>query len=60
VLVATADLPWFDLDEASAKVLELVDGRRTIQEIAERLRTKVGELQLRVADLREKGLVAVD
>jgi hypothetical protein len=60
VLVAAADLDWFELDDEAARVLALVDGRRTIEEIAHRLGAKVGDMQLQVADLRAMGVVAVD
>jgi hypothetical protein len=60
LLVAAADLAWFELDEVALRAAEMVDGRRTIQDIADRVRAKVGVLQLMVADLREKGVVAVD
>lgn len=60
MIVAHDDLPWFNLDEPMQSVLALVDGVRTIVEIARRTATSTGELQLRIADLRDRGVIQVE
>jgi hypothetical protein len=37
----------------------LVDGTRTIQRIVDEVPTALGEAQLRIADLKERGIIAV-
>jgi hypothetical protein len=60
LIVAPDDLPWFNLDEQVQGILALIDGVRTIAEIARRTATSVGELQLRIADLRDRGVIQVE
>jgi len=43
----------------TARVLALADGTRTIQQIAYEIAMALGEAQLRIADLRVRGIVAV-
>jgi len=60
LIVAFDDLSWFDFDEPTQSVLALIDGVRTIAEIAERTARSAGELQLCIADLRERGVLLVE
>jgi hypothetical protein len=56
-LVERADIDWFA--PLTARVLALVDGTRTIQQIADDVPMALGEAQLRIADLKERGIIAV-
>jgi len=56
-LIESADIEWFA--PLTARVLALVDGRRTIQQIADEIPMALGETQLLIADLRERGIIAV-
>jgi DNA-binding Lrp family transcriptional regulator len=58
--MAFDDVPWFDFDEQVQGILALIDGVRTIAEIARRTATSPGELQLRIADLRDRGVIRVE
>jgi len=60
LLMAFDDVPWFDFDEQVQGILALIDGVRTIAEIARRTATSPGELQLRIADLRDRGVIRVE
>lgn len=60
LIVAQDDLPWFNLDEQMARLATLIDGTRTIAELARRTATSAGEVQLRIADLRERGVIRVE
>jgi hypothetical protein len=59
LVVAQDDLAWFNLDEPMERLLTLIDGMRTIAELARRTGTSAGEVQLRIADLRERGIIRV-
>jgi hypothetical protein len=56
-LVERADIDWFA--PLTARILALVDGTRTIQQIADEVPMNLGEAQLRIADLSECGVVAL-
>jgi len=56
-LVERADIEWFA--PLTARVLALVDGARTIQQIADDTSMALGEAQLRIADLKERGIIEV-
>lgn len=60
LIVANDDLAWFNLDEPMHTILALIDGVRTIAEIARGTATSAGEVQLRIADLRDRGVIHVE
>jgi len=57
-LVEQGDIEWFA--PLTARVLALVDGTRSIQQIAADAPMGLGEAQLRIADLKERGVIAVE
>jgi hypothetical protein len=54
------DVPWFNFDEPTQSLVALIDGVRTIADLAERLPMNAGELQLRIADLRDHGVILLE
>jgi hypothetical protein len=56
-LVERADIDWFA--PLTARILALVDGTRTIQQIADAVPIHLGEAQVRIADLTERGIIAL-
>jgi hypothetical protein len=56
-LVERADIDWFA--PLTARVFALVDGTRTIQQIADDIPMNLGEAQLRIVDLKERGIIEV-
>jgi hypothetical protein len=57
LLVDPADQSWFDISDDSQALLSLIDGRRTISRIALDHGISPREAQLRIADLRDRGIV---
>jgi hypothetical protein len=57
LLVDPADQSWFDISEESRSLLSFVDGRRSISRIARDRGIAPREAQLRIADLRDRGIV---
>jgi hypothetical protein len=60
LVVERADLAWFGFDEQTQAIVALVDGVRTIAEIAWFCGTASREMQLRFADLRDHSVVALE
>ncbi len=60
LLMAYDQVPWFNFDERTQSLVALIDGVRTIAELSERAVMSAGELQLRIADLRDRGVVGLD
>lgn len=60
LLMAFDDVPWFDFDERTQGLVALIDGACTIAELSERTAMSAGELQLRIADLRDRGVVGLE
>ena len=60
LIVAHDDLPWFNLADQMHRILALVDGMRSIAELARRTATTAREAQLRIADLRARGVIRVE
>ena len=58
-LVEPTTIDGCALDDVTARLLVLVDGTRTIQQIADEVPIALGEVQLWIADLRERGFVTV-
>jgi hypothetical protein len=54
------DLDWFDVNEELLGFLAFVDGVRTISQIADERGERPTEVQLRIADLRDRGVVLLD
>jgi hypothetical protein len=52
-------LVWFDVPETTRSIAELVDGERPIAVLAQLGGWPLGEVQLRIADLRDRGLVSL-
>jgi hypothetical protein len=57
LVVDAGDMLWFDVPEESREVVELVDGTRSILVIAKERGLVPREVQLRIADLRSRGIV---
>jgi hypothetical protein len=58
--VDPGDLAWFDADEASLRLAALVDGQRSIKELANLCGLRLSEAQFRVANLRDRNVIALD
>jgi hypothetical protein len=54
------NVPWCNFDEQTQSLVALIDGVCTIAKLTERTHMSAGELQLRIADLRDRGVVALD
>lgn len=57
LLVDAADLNWFEVNDESRGMVSLIDGTRTVARIAEERGIPPREAQLRIADLRARGIV---
>jgi hypothetical protein len=57
LLVDAADLNWFEVNDESSGLVPLIDGTRTVSRIAEERGIPPREAQLRIADLRARGIV---
>jgi hypothetical protein len=55
--VDPADLSWFEISDDARGIVAFVDGTRTITRIAEDQGIAPREAQLRIADLRARGIV---
>jgi hypothetical protein len=60
LMVDPRDLDWFDVNEEALGFLAFVDGVRTISQIADERGERPAEVQLRIADLRDRGVVLLD
>ena len=60
MLLELTDLSFVAIDEESVAIAHLVDGVRTVRELAAARGISLHEARLRVADLRERHVVAVD
>jgi hypothetical protein len=60
LMVDPKDLDWFDVNDEILGFLSFVDGVRTISQIADARGERPNVVQLRVADLRDRGVVLVD
>jgi hypothetical protein len=59
LLIAPADLNWFELQDETRAIVPLVDGARSVIQIAGLRGIAPREAQLRVADLRSRGIVEI-
>jgi hypothetical protein len=59
LLIDPADLNWFELGEETRALVPLIDGVRTVALIARERRIPPREAQLRIADLRSRGIVEI-
>lgn len=57
LLVDLADQSWFDIGDDSRALLALVDGTRSVGRIATDHGISPREAQLRIADLRDRGII---
>jgi hypothetical protein len=57
LLMDPADLSWFDIGDDARALLDLVDGRRSVTDIASDRGISPREAQLRIADLRDRGII---
>ncbi len=55
-----SDLTWFDLGDEARALLPLIDGVRTVAQIARDRGIPAREAQLRVADLRARGVIEME
>jgi|HubBroStandDraft_1064217.scaffolds.fasta_scaffold446144_1 hypothetical protein len=60
LMVDPKDLDWFDVNDEILGFLSFVDGVRTIAQIADARGERPSVVQLRVADLRDRGVVLLD
>ncbi|MGH7436416.1 MAG: hypothetical protein ACRENE_12155 [Polyangiaceae bacterium] len=60
VAVHGSDLSWFDLGEDARALLPLIDGVRTVAQIARDRGIAAREVQLRLADLRSRGVIEME
>ena len=60
VTVHGSDLTWFDLGDDARALLPLIDGVRTVAQIARDRGIPAREAQLGVADLRARGVIEMD
>jgi hypothetical protein len=60
VTVHGTDLTWFDLGDEARALLPLIDGIRTVAQIARERGIPAREVQLRVADLRARGVIEME
>jgi hypothetical protein len=60
MLLELTDLGFVAIDEESVAIAHLVDGVRTVRELAAARGISLHEARLRVADLRDRHVVAVD
>jgi hypothetical protein len=60
LMVDPKDLDWFDVNDEILGFLSFVDGVRTISQIADARGERPNVVQLRVADLRDRGVVLLD
>lgn len=60
MLLEVEDLAFVAVDEESVAIAHLVDGVRTVRELAAARGISVHEARLRVADLRDRHVVAVE
>jgi hypothetical protein len=59
LLVDSADLSWFELAEETRALIPLIDGARSVAQIARDRGIHCREVQLRLADLRARGVIEV-
>jgi hypothetical protein len=59
-LAEPVELPFYLVDQGARDILALVDGVRSIAEIAELCGMACREVQLRFTDLRDHGVVSLD
>jgi hypothetical protein len=60
VAVHGSDLSWFDLGDDARALLPLIDGVRTVAQIARDRGIAAREAQLRLADLRARGVIEME
>jgi hypothetical protein len=60
VAVHGSDLTWFELGDDARALLPLIDGVRTVAQIARDRGIAAREAQLRLADLRSRGVIEMD
>ena len=60
LMVDPKDLDWFDVNDEILGFLSFVDGVRTIEQIADARGERPSVVQLRVADLRDRGVVLLE
>jgi hypothetical protein len=60
VAVHGSDLSWFDLGDDARALLPLIDGVRTVAQIARDRGIAAREVQLRLADLRARGVIEME
>jgi hypothetical protein len=60
LVVDAGDLAWFDADEASLRLAALVDGQRSVIELARLCGLKLSEAQFCIANLRDRNILALD
>jgi hypothetical protein len=57
LIVESTDLSWFELNDDTRGIVPFIDGTRTIAEIARERGIPPREAQLRLADLRARGII---
>jgi hypothetical protein len=57
LVVDPSDLSWFDLGEDARALVPFIDGVRTVADIARDRKIAPREAQLRLADLRSRGVI---
>jgi hypothetical protein len=57
LIVDPTDLSWFELPEETRALIPLIDGARTVTLIARERGLPPREAQLRLADLRSRGII---
>ncbi len=57
LIVDPADLSWFELSEETRGLVPLIDGKRSVNDIARQKGIAPREAQLRLADLRARSII---
>jgi hypothetical protein len=57
LIVDPADLSWFELSEETRGLVPLIDGKRSVSDIARQKGIAPREAQLRLADLRARSII---